>query len=31
MLTLLVVASLCCGCFVVERWGNGALPSGKQS
>ncbi|XP_047049751.1 EPIDERMAL PATTERNING FACTOR-like protein 4 [Lolium rigidum] len=28
MLRLLLVASLCCGCFfVVERWGNGALRS----
>uniref|UniRef100_A0A8R7K305 Uncharacterized protein n=1 Tax=Triticum urartu TaxID=4572 RepID=A0A8R7K305_TRIUA len=25
MLRLLVVASLCCGCFVVGRWGSGVL------
>uniref|UniRef100_A0ACD5U341 Uncharacterized protein n=1 Tax=Avena sativa TaxID=4498 RepID=A0ACD5U341_AVESA len=30
---LLVVASLCCGCLVVARWGGGALrsDSGKMS
>jgi hypothetical protein len=31
MLRLLLVGSLCCGCFfLVELWDNGALRSGKQ-